>query len=638
MHVQVWIDSGALAGDVVRFKIHISREAPCRNVFSSELSGSPWVPVTLPTQIPDPPADQIVWRKRAVQDGVEDPATLHHYYHSQQQRRPGTTTATTAGMTTTAAVPPGHSQDREESSSDASEPSMVARLLNPFRWFGGSGEGSQQQQQRRRALEEQRRRDLEAAMSTCDVLAQFEGHVTYDRKWFKVVEVGGETASSSTSEFLEALETLGESRERYAGQCGFPKWHRSLLQAGGSQSRDDRLSIFSSGTYLVAESADLSSGAITFNGEMYAPPFLPPVYRGRLISISYRLHLGLLFPLSTDPVVFSLPVQLRSPFAASMKIEYPIRSLAWPLVLSCVQVHDAVGSNALPEQLSAAIPALSPISPATQFRTYKGFSGIGPSNGSPAVPCSTTSSATSENGIGDGGGGGGGVTSGGSCNSGEGSNHSRGDVTEESRQQQCSNPYLMGMRPAVQFAEELFQEIVEREHLKTKVIRVSEQGHNIASVSFDSQVFNPGDVIHVVVDLTTADIPCFQISAFLELVETLHPTAFNTVRQPFESKYAVSETTEHTLHVLETHLDLGIPSSVPPQFSSTAVSVHWELRLEFWVCRPDRVQDLQQSWQPDMHPPEEAQVVSWSIPVHVSIPLDGSGLSSVQKLYQVSFW
>ena len=88
-----------------------------------------------------------------------------------------------------------------------------------------------------------------------------------------------------------------------------------------------------------------------------------------------------------------------------------------------------------------------------------------------------------------------------------------------------------------------------------------------------------------------------QISAVLELTEELHPAPFNTVRSDFQNKFPLSETTEHTLHVLETHLDLGIPASVPAQFSSTAVSVHWELRLEFWLCKPERVEHLRRSWR-----------------------------------------
>ncbi|KAJ3123644.1 hypothetical protein HK100_011537 [Physocladia obscura] len=116
--------------------------------------------------------------------------------------------------------------------------------------------------------------------------------------------------------------------------------------------------------------------------------------------------------------------------------------------------------------------------------------------------------------------------------------------------------------------------------------------------------FCAGETVFGVLNFEHAAIPCFQVSAFLEQIETIpvKPNDSNSLvyqntsptsptsstlnsKQKTVRRIVLSQQHSTTINTLRMDISLPVPTFVTPDFSSTAVSVSYAIRLEFITAR-----------------------------------------------------
>ncbi|KAJ3176852.1 hypothetical protein HDU87_004784 [Geranomyces variabilis] len=112
---------------------------------------------------------------------------------------------------------------------------------------------------------------------------------------------------------------------------------------------------------------------------------------------------------------------------------------------------------------------------------------------------------------------------------------------------------------------------------------ICKNADHVAQLILHRTTYKLGDTVMGILDFTNSVIPCFRISAYLESQETI--TEAHAVR-PAEETSALARKTyaeQHrcTLGTRRTGIELFVPPGASPDFTTTAVSVRWHLRVEF---------------------------------------------------------
>lgn len=105
----------------------------------------------------------------------------------------------------------------------------------------------------------------------------------------------------------------------------------------------------------------------------------------------------------------------------------------------------------------------------------------------------------------------------------------------------------------------------------------------ISTVNFSHSVYRVGDEIVAVLDMSDADIPCYHVTATLETTERIldssicleSETKTQAITRRIYSHYVTS-----CFSASKTHIQLTIPSTATPQFSTSLISLNWSVRLD----------------------------------------------------------
>ncbi|KAI8591519.1 Rgp1-domain-containing protein [Geranomyces variabilis] len=112
---------------------------------------------------------------------------------------------------------------------------------------------------------------------------------------------------------------------------------------------------------------------------------------------------------------------------------------------------------------------------------------------------------------------------------------------------------------------------------------ICKNADHVAQLILHRTTYKLGDTVMGILDFTNSVIPCFRISAYLESQETI--TEAHAVRPAEETSSLVRKTyaEQHrcTLGTRRTGIELFVPPGASPDFTTTAVSVRWHLRVEF---------------------------------------------------------
>ncbi|KAI9034386.1 Rgp1-domain-containing protein [Hyaloraphidium curvatum] len=116
--------------------------------------------------------------------------------------------------------------------------------------------------------------------------------------------------------------------------------------------------------------------------------------------------------------------------------------------------------------------------------------------------------------------------------------------------------------------------------------------------------FRIGDSVVGIIKFHKGTVPCYQISVFLEAVETVRPEFVpRQGHPPAQSRRILAEHHEFCLNTKRTQVLLPIPTNCTPDFVTTAVSLSYGIRIEFITGARDRMQTTR-------HVPDAAAVHS----------------------------
>lgn len=109
------------------------------------------------------------------------------------------------------------------------------------------------------------------------------------------------------------------------------------------------------------------------------------------------------------------------------------------------------------------------------------------------------------------------------------------------------------------------------------------KNQKITTLNFSHSVYRVGDEIIAQLDMSDADIPCYHITATLETTERLLDPSISlesesktqAVTRRIYSHYVTS-----SFGATKTHIQLTIPSTATPQFSTSLTSLNWSIKLD----------------------------------------------------------
>jgi hypothetical protein len=130
-----------------------------------------------------------------------------------------------------------------------------------------------------------------------------------------------------------------------------------------------------------------------------------------------------------------------------------------------------------------------------------------------------------------------------------------------------------------------------------------------------------GDSVVGIIKFHRGTVPCYQISVFLEALERVQPD-FSLPKGARESRRVLAEHHEFCLNTKRTQVMLPIPTNCTPDFTSTAVSLSYGVRIEFVTGTKDRmVTTVHQEGEAAVHshgaPVAEVESFDCTIPIKV---------------------
>eukprot|EP01121_Diplochlamys_sp_Union-15-3_P015846 TRINITY_DN5300_c0_g1_i1.p1 TRINITY_DN5300_c0_g1~~TRINITY_DN5300_c0_g1_i1.p1 ORF type:complete len:412 (-),score=55.19 TRINITY_DN5300_c0_g1_i1:30-1118(-) len=156
-----------------------------------------------------------------------------------------------------------------------------------------------------------------------------------------------------------------------------------------------------------------------------------------------------------------------------------------------------------------------------------------------------------------------------------------------------------------------------KRHGHTVSININKGEHRLVRFSVEKTVFQLGDVIKGTFDFAENVIPCYQISALLQIEEEIEPKAANTIRSQHTVKRIVNQVHECTHETKKTHFTFHIPIDATQSLQTELVNVRWSLRFEFItsVSWNDRKGELNVDFTP-----RGSEILNWSLPIRVLVP------------------
>ncbi|KAJ3299458.1 hypothetical protein HK104_008814 [Borealophlyctis nickersoniae] len=129
------------------------------------------------------------------------------------------------------------------------------------------------------------------------------------------------------------------------------------------------------------------------------------------------------------------------------------------------------------------------------------------------------------------------------------------------------------------------QNIVALCQMATKVsYDICKNNEHVAKLLLLRNVYRLGEIVTGIIDFGNSSIPCFQVSMFLESTEQLEPSfSNNKTKQQLQrmTRRVIAERHQYTLNTKRMAVSLSIPVGSTPEFRTTAVSLQYNLRLEF---------------------------------------------------------
>ncbi|KAI8837908.1 Rgp1-domain-containing protein [Chytriomyces cf. hyalinus JEL632] len=120
---------------------------------------------------------------------------------------------------------------------------------------------------------------------------------------------------------------------------------------------------------------------------------------------------------------------------------------------------------------------------------------------------------------------------------------------------------------------------------------ICKQDDVVANLVLIRSAYRLGETIAGVLDFSKSSLPCFQVSAFLEITETVdanYAVQTNSSASPTPKKAIkriLAEQHACTLNTCRMGIALPIPNSATPDFVTSAVSLSYSIRFEFITSR-----------------------------------------------------